>query len=87
MINVEVCYLTEKEQKLISVSVPEGSTVIRAILASGMLDEFPELELKNNVGIFSNRVSLDETLVEGDRVEIYRPLTLSPNELRLRRAK
>ena len=39
------------------------------------------------VGIFGKRVGLDHALVEGDRVEIYRPLAIDPKEARRRRAR
>lgn len=84
---VEVCYAGKMEQRLIAVSLPPASLVIDAILASGLLDAFPELSLAGNVGIFSKKVPLNQMLQEGDRVEIYRPLLASPNELRLLRAK
>lgn len=83
----EVCFASETDQKLIEVTVPKGSTVIRTIMASGILDMFPELELNGNIGIFSKKVNLNEIVQEGDRVEIYRPLKQSPNQARLRRAK
>lgn len=87
MITVEVCYALPEHQSIISVLLPKHSTVIRAIMASGILDKFPDLLLTDNVGIFSKKVSLNQELNEGDRIEIYRPLTLTPNQIRLRRAK
>lgn len=86
MIKIEVCYALEKEQWLIPLEVPQGSTVIRAIMASGILEKYPDVEL-SNVGIFSKKVSLNHQVKLGDRIEIYRPLALTPNEARLLRAK
>lgn len=85
--NVEVCYASEKEQVLIKMELPLGSTVINAILASGILDLYPKLDLTHQVGIFSKKVPLNTLLNEGDRVEIYRNLLFTPNQQRLSRAK
>lgn len=86
-INIEVCYASEARQLLISLQVTPGTTVIRSIMLSGILDNFPEVELTNNVGIFSKKVALDRVVKEGERIEIYRPLIRSPNQSRLDRAK
>jgi putative ubiquitin-RnfH superfamily antitoxin RatB of RatAB toxin-antitoxin module len=86
-VKVIVCYATEEEQLQIALDLPDKSTVMKAILASGILDRLPEIKLEGNVGIFSQKVTLNQVLQEGDRVEIYRPLLLTPNQLRLMRAK
>jgi putative ubiquitin-RnfH superfamily antitoxin RatB of RatAB toxin-antitoxin module len=86
MINVEVCYALPEKQWLLSIRLPKGSTVIEAIMRSGLLDQFPDINLVNNVGIFGKKVSLNALIQEGDRIEIYRPLALTPNQLRLKRA-
>lgn len=85
MMTIEVCYASQGQQWLLSVVLPEGSTVIQAIMLSGMLDKFPEVNIINNVGIFSKKVPLNHVLNKGDRVEIYRPLSRTPNQLRLLR--
>jgi putative ubiquitin-RnfH superfamily antitoxin RatB of RatAB toxin-antitoxin module len=41
----------------------------------------------SRLGIFSRRVTADDLLHDGDRVEIYRPLTLDPKDARRRRAR
>lgn len=64
------------------------STVRDAVLASGVLEVFSEIDLETvPVGIFSRRVDLDTQLTDGDRVEIYRRLQLSPTEARRLRAQ
>ncbi|MCO8144591.1 RnfH family protein [Rhodovulum tesquicola] len=58
-----------------NIDVPEGSTVRDVLLRSGLLDQFPEIDLEiNKVGIFGSIVKLDKPVKEGDRVEIYRPI-------------
>ena len=64
------------------------STVRDAVLASGVLEVFSEIDLETvPVGIFSRRVDLDTQLTDGDRVEVYRRLQLSPTEARRLRAQ
>ncbi len=88
MITVEVAYASEQEQVLIPVVITSGSTVADVITASGLLQQFPELDLQGNVvGIFSKRVKLHDVVQSGDRVEIYRPLKIDPKQARRERAQ
>ncbi len=65
-----------------------GSRVRDALAQSGVLEAFPEIDVESvPLGIFSRRVELDTPLTEGDRVEIYRPLKLSPTDARRLRAE
>ncbi|MBK1637027.1 RnfH family protein [Rhodovulum adriaticum] len=58
-----------------NLDVPEGATVRDVIEASGLLDQFPEIDLEQNkVGIFGALAKLEKPVKEGDRVEIYRPI-------------
>jgi putative ubiquitin-RnfH superfamily antitoxin RatB of RatAB toxin-antitoxin module len=87
-IHVEVIYALPAQQPLLKVRLAEGATVEDAIRASGVLEDFPEIDLaKNKVGIFSKLVKLDEKVRDRDRVEIYRPLIADPKEVRRKRAE
>ena len=87
-ITVEVVYALPEKQYLLKVSVAEGSIVEQVITASGILELRTDIDLaKNKVGIFSRPVKLTDTVSEGDRVEIYRPLIADPKELRRQRAE
>jgi len=87
LITVEVAYAIPTEQVIIPVNVEAGTTVEEAIQNSGILTQFPEIDLnKNKVGIFSKICSKDQVLRDRDRVEIYRPLIADPKEVRKRRA-
>lgn len=87
MITVEVVYATASKQKLLSVKVPSGTTAQGAIEKSGILREFPEIDLSTQkIGIFAKAVKLDTVLRAKDRVEIYRPLIADPKEVRRQRA-
>jgi putative ubiquitin-RnfH superfamily antitoxin RatB of RatAB toxin-antitoxin module len=84
---VEVAYATPQDQAVLRVELPAGSTVSEAIERSGIGARFPGLFVDPAaVGIFSRKVSLDQVLRNGDRVEIYRPLIADPKEVRRRRA-
>jgi putative ubiquitin-RnfH superfamily antitoxin RatB of RatAB toxin-antitoxin module len=87
-IAVEVVCATPQRQLLRRLSLPAGSTVIQAVEQSGILQEMPEVAFDpSRLGVFSRRVMADDLLHDGDRVEIYRPLTLDPKDARRRRAR
>ena len=84
---VEVTYALPDRQKLIVVKLAAGSTAEEAIRRSGILNEFPEIDLATNkIGIFSKACKLDTPVRNQDRVEIYRPLIADPKEVRRQRA-
>ncbi len=88
MINVSVAYATPERQVTVVLKIEESCTVALAIQRSGLLQQFPEIELgKIAVGIYGQRVKLDSLLQEGDRIEIYRPLQVDPKQARLLRVK
>ena len=87
LIRVVVAYAGRDHQVLRRLDVAPGSTLADAISVSGVLRDFAEIDLaRNRVGIFGRLARLDAPLCEGDRVEIYRPLTADPKEARRRRA-
>ena len=86
-IQVEVAYAKPDTQVIIPLQVKPGTQLIEAIRLSGILEQFPEIDLdKNKVGIFSKVSKPDTVLREKDRVEIYRPLIADPKESRRKRA-
>jgi uncharacterized protein len=87
LMDVEVAYATPEQQLIVALKMPEGATVECAIMASGLLNRFPEIEGADiKAGIFSCVCKLDQVLKQGDRVEIYRPLIHDPKEARRQRA-
>jgi uncharacterized protein len=87
-ITIEVVYALPDKQYLRTVTLEESATVEEAIKASGLLSLRKDIDLKSNkVGVFSRPVKLDDTLQDGDRVEIYRPLIADPKEMRRQRAE
>ncbi len=73
---IGVCYAHAEQQVWMKLDVPESIRVEEAIQKSGILKRFPEIDLsKQKVGIFGKLVKLDSEVKEGDRIEIYRPIT------------
>ena len=85
---VELSYALPDQQILLAIDVEEGTTVNQLIELSGILEQFPDIDLgkTNKVGIFGKLTKLTTVLREKDRVEIYRPLIADPKEVRRRRA-
>lgn len=86
-IHVEVVYGRQARQKVATVMLDEGATVRDAVERSGLLAEFPEIDLaKNKLGIWNKLAKADAVVRDKDRVEIYRPLIADPKEVRKQRA-
>lgn len=86
MVKVEVVFAREQAQALLQVEGSAGLTAGEAIERSGILGRFPEIDLGvNKIGIYGKLAKLDQTLEEGDRVEIYPPLIADPKQARKNR--
>ena len=89
-IQVEVAYARPDEQMIIPLTVTVGTTVYDAAVKSGIAERFPEIVLETvKMGIFGKLVPKpqERKLENGERIEIYRPLTADPKEVRRRRAE
>lgn len=87
-IRIEVAYALPNRQEIRSLEVEEGSSLKDAILKSGIIERFPEINVDQDAtGIFGQVVPSSHVLREGDRVEIYRPLTADPRIARRVRSK
>jgi len=85
-IHVEVVYGRQDRQKVARVTLNEGATLREAVERSGLLAEFPEIDLeKNKLGLWNKLAKLDAVVRDQDRVEIYRPLIADPKEVRKQR--
>ena len=63
-----------------------GSTALQAIESTGVLGEFPELQLQPLLlGIWGKRASINKVLRDNDRLEIYRVLRVDPKVARRER--
>jgi putative ubiquitin-RnfH superfamily antitoxin RatB of RatAB toxin-antitoxin module len=86
-IRVAVAYALPERQVVLKLEVAADATIETVIRASGILEQFPEIDPgKNKVGVYGKLGKLTDTLHDGDRVEIYRPLIADPKAVRKKRA-
>lgn len=94
LIQVEVAYALPDRQKIYTLQVEPGTTAYRAAEMSGVLNDFPDIDLSTaKMGIFGQALGTkglkkahEHELSNLDRVEIYRPLIADPKEARRKRA-
>jgi putative ubiquitin-RnfH superfamily antitoxin RatB of RatAB toxin-antitoxin module len=80
---IEVVYARPDQQRVVGLPLTDGLTALAAVRASGLLEEFPELDAGSlTLGIWGRPVPPGQGLRAGDRVEVYRPLGLDPREAR-----
>lgn len=90
LIRVEVAYALPERQRIVSLEVPQGTTVFEVAERSGITTLFDGIDLATaKMGIFGKLVATPRTQVleDGDRVEIYRPLLADPKEARKARVR
>ncbi|WP_119154237.1 RnfH family protein [Caldimonas tepidiphila] len=83
-LSVEVVYSARPgELDRVPLRLAEGSTVLHALRASGLLERHPEIDPGSQpVGVWGRKCPLSQGLRDRDRVELYRPLTVDPKEAR-----
>ncbi len=86
-IRVSVIYADPTLQIELPIDVDATATVDDAIRASGISAQLPKGFQPAAIGIFGRTVSASDTLHDGDRIELYRPLKIDPKEARRRRAQ
>lgn len=89
-IRIEVAFALPDRQCVLPLEVAAGTTLYRAVLQSGIAAQFPgviDLDAMA-MGVFGKLEKNPQArvLADGDRVEIYRPLTVDPKEARRARA-
>jgi uncharacterized protein len=85
-VQVAVAYSEPAQQIWLRIEVPDECTVQDAIERSGILRQFPEIDLTaQKVGVFGKLAKLDAGLKPGDRVEIYRGIIADPASVPRRR--
>lgn len=76
---ISVAYSEPSQQLWLTIEVPDDATARSAIERSGILRQFPHIDLETQkVGVFGKLVKLDAALRPGDRVEIYRAILCDP---------
>lgn len=87
-VRVEVIYALPEQQTILAVEVGQGTTIRQAIVASGVLERHPEIDLAAaDFGVWNEKVDPDYCVNDGDRIEIYRPLVADPKTMRRQRAR
>ncbi len=80
---VEVVFALAERQVLLTVDVPDASTVGDAIERSRIARQFPDIDFEVlRTGVWGHPVDRDCLVRDGDRVEIYRPLEMDPRDAR-----
>lgn len=82
-INVTVVHATADQQIIRLINIPANSTIRAALLHAQLFVNIDQL----HVGIFGKLRSLDCTLQDGDRIEIYRSLHIDPKDARMQRVQ
>jgi len=80
---VEVVFALPEKQVLRSLELQDGSTVDDAIGHSKLALEFPDTDIHRlQAGVWGRPVERGHVLLDGDRVELYRPLAMDPRDAR-----
>lgn len=85
-IKVTVAYAAPGVEALVVVQLPVGSIVDAAVARSGFVERLALDPARLDFAIFGQRAGGDTPLVDGDRVEITRPLAADPKQTRRQRA-
>lgn len=87
-IHVQVVFAAASQQYVQTLELDDTATVADAVRQSAISQVTDGLPITDqNVGIFARPVTLMRILKDGDRVEIYRPLTRDPKDRRRLRAR
>ena len=82
---IEVVYALTHEQWIVGIPYEDGMTALEAAERSGLMDDHPDIRSRPLVlGLFGDGIGHRHVLRDGDRVEICRPLSLDPREMRRR---
>lgn len=81
-ISVAVAYVEHGAHFWREFTLPAGSTALEAIQHSGVQQRFPAADPERlKIGIFGKLIKATKELEDGDRVEIYRPISADPENV------
>ena len=67
----------------VAVTLAGGASLLDAVRTSGLLERHSHLDMAcQSFGIWGRRCDVGATVVEGDRVELYRALQVDPKDAR-----
>lgn len=88
MLNATVAYAEPGRELLLTVQVEAGATLHDAVLASGLLAQVPALAAAAlDLGVWGHARPASQPVRDGDRIEVYRQLTVDPKQARRIRAE
>lgn len=88
MLSCEVVVARQHQYKVITLSIPEGTTIQSAIKLSKIAEVFSDLPWEQlggpalAVGVYGEKKALTDAINDGDRIEIVTPLKQSALEAR-----
>lgn len=80
LIDIEVAWALPEQQTIVALRVPAGCTAAQAV--AYLEQPVPAGLGADDLGVFGRRVTPEHVLRDGDRVELYRPLTADPKDIR-----
>jgi putative ubiquitin-RnfH superfamily antitoxin RatB of RatAB toxin-antitoxin module len=87
-LSIEIVYAEAGRCIVAACRLPGPATVGDALLWAAAEPRFAGIDLMHTeVGIFGRVVARTEPLMDGDRVELYRPLRIDPKNARRNRAR
>lgn len=88
-ITVDLVYaIKPREALVLSLQVPEGSTVAQVLDYSQLAKKYPSWKVEApSMGIWGKPCLREDIVKNGDRVEVYRPLVVDPQVSRKQRAQ
>jgi putative ubiquitin-RnfH superfamily antitoxin RatB of RatAB toxin-antitoxin module len=87
LIVVEIVHAEAQRAVVKSLSLPQGASLAHAMLLAAQDADLRGLDLSRApLGIFGQLARRDQVLHDGDRIEIYRPLSEDPKIARRKRA-
>lgn len=84
---VQIAYALPERQVILSTGWVSGLTAGQAFLYSGMRAQFPEISEQPELARDGKRIAWNTPVMPGDRIDVLRPLTISPLEARRLRAE
>jgi putative ubiquitin-RnfH superfamily antitoxin RatB of RatAB toxin-antitoxin module len=86
MLRVSVAYAAPGVERLVPLELADGATVADAVAASALVQTLGLDATALGLAIFGEAARADTPLLDGDRVELTRPLLLDPKRARRDRA-
>jgi len=83
---VEIVFAGPAGPVVHAIQIAPGTRIGEAIALSGFAHSLEQDLSTYRVGVYGRLRRFDDVVLPGDRIEIYRPLIVDPNQARLRRA-